>query len=95
MLPFSQRVALTSHVGEFAALAASPLSTIKTVVAKRNAASIYAPLTAAQCANCGLWTLYGAFGCKDVFVWGPNGIGLALGFTQIVLKVAFPSTEEG
>ena len=35
----------------FVVLAASPLSTIRTVLAERNSASIYAPLTAAQCAN--------------------------------------------
>ena len=45
----------------------------------------------AQCANCALWTTYGVFSAKDIFVWGPNGIGLSLGLAQIVLKVLFPS----
>lgn len=75
----------------FVALAASPLSTIRTVVATRDAASIYAPLTAAQCANTLLWTLYGVFAAKDVFVYGPNGVGLALGLMQLVLKLLYPS----
>ena len=75
----------------FVVLAASPLSTIRTVISTRDSASIYAPLTLAQCANTLLWTVYGAMAAKDIFVWGPNGIGLALGVVQIVLKALFPS----
>ena len=45
------------------------------VLSTRDAESIYAPLTLAQCANCALWTSYGIFAAKDVFVYGPNGIG--------------------
>eukprot|EP00962_Isochrysis_galbana_P005160 scaffold1411_cov125-Isochrysis_galbana.AAC.6 len=37
-------------------LFSSPLSTIKTVFSQRSSESIYAPATAAQCANCALWT---------------------------------------
>lgn len=84
------------YVGYFASLlfvilAASPLSTIKTVVATRNSASIYAPLTAAQCANTLLWTIYGVMAAKDIFVYGPNGVGLALGLVQLMLKLIFPA----
>jgi len=78
----------------FVVLAASPLSTIKTVLAERNSASIYAPLTAAQCANTLLWTIYGVMAAKDIFVYGPNAIGLALGIVQLLLKLIFPSKTD-
>ena len=58
------------------------------------AASILAPLTVSQCANCLLWTSYGVFAAKDVFVWGPNGVGLALGLAQLALKLCFPSKDD-
>ena len=75
----------------FVVLAASPLSTIGTVIATRDSASIYTPLTLAQCANTLLWTIYGVMAAKDIFVYGPNGVGLALGVSQLVLKLLFPS----
>jgi solute carrier family 50 protein (sugar transporter) len=75
-------------------LFASPLSTISEVVRARDAGSIYLPLTLAQCLNTALWTAYGVFAVDDVFVYGPNGIGLALGVSQVALKVLFPSVSE-
>jgi len=75
----------------FIVLAASPLSSMGTVLATRDASSIYAPMTAAQCVNCMLWTVYGLAAAHDVFVWGPNLVGLTLGGMQLVLKLCFPS----
>ena len=89
------------YIGYFASaifmvLSASPLSTIRTVVATRNSVSIYTPLTLAQCANTLLWTIYGVMAAKDIFVYGPNGVGLALGVSQLLLKILFPSkAKEG
>lgn len=74
-------------------LFASPLSTIASVLRTRNAASILAPLTASQCLNCLMWTIYGVFAAKDPFVWGPNGTGLVLGLIQLALKLGFPSVD--
>lgn len=79
----------------FIVLCASPLSTIKKVVQTKNAASIFALTTAAQCANCGLWSAYGYFGVKDVFVWAPNVTGLVLGLCQLALKLIFPNKDKG
>jgi hypothetical protein len=39
------------------------------------------------------WTVYGVFAAKDIFVWGPNGIGLFLGLVQLALKILFPSNK--
>ena len=58
-----------------------------------NAASIYTPMTVAQCVNCGTWTLYG-FAVQDVWVWGPNSTGFFLGLAQVALKLSFPSNSE-
>jgi len=87
----------SSSLGSFATvifivLAASPLSSMSTVIATRDASSIYAPMTAAQCVNCMLWTVYGLAAAHNVFVWGPNLTGLSLGLMQLTLKLCFPST---
>ncbi|KAL3923339.1 MAG: hypothetical protein SGPRY_004248 [Prymnesium sp.] len=71
-------------------LFASPLSTVREVLSHGNAASIYAPLTAAQVINCATWTMYG-FAISDIWVWGPNSTGLLLGIVQLLLKLVFPS----
>ena len=76
-------------------LFASPLSTIATVLRTRNSASILAPLTLSQVSNCLLWTTYGIFAARDIFVWGPNGTGLVLGLIQLALKLVFPSRADG
>ena len=88
--------ARSSAVGMFATviciiLFASPLSTMKTVIAEKNAASILAPLTLCQVTNCLMWTVYGFIAAKDVFVWGPNGTGLILGLVQLALKLLYPT----
>ena len=72
-------------------LFASPLSTIAEVLKTRDASSILAPLTLSQVANCALWTAYGIFAARDIFVWVPNGTGLVLGLIQLALKLLFPS----
>ena len=75
-------------------LFASPLSTIASVLKTGNSESILAPLTLAQIANTLMWTVYGVFAAKDVFVWGPNGAGLGLGLIQLALKFCFPANDE-
>ena len=43
-----------------------------------------------------MWTAYGLTlpFAKGIYVWGPNGIGLALGLIQLFLKLCFPSKDE-
>lgn len=36
----------------------------------------------------------GIFAARDVFVYGPNGIGLILGLIQLTLKLLYPSKVE-
>ena len=68
---------------------------MRTVIAPRASSSIYAPMTAAQCVNCMLWTVYGIAAAHDIFVWGPNLTGLILGLLQLVLKLCYPSRVRG
>jgi len=73
-------------------LFASPLSTMREVIATGNAVSIYAPLTATQVTNCAMWTVYGS-SIGDIWVWGPNGTGLLLGLVQLALVCVYPSRK--
>ena len=72
----------------------SPLSTISKVIKTKNSASILASFTVAQCLNCFLWSVYGLYAAKDVYVYGPNLTGLGLGLIQLALRVLFPAKEE-
>lgn len=76
----------------FIILSGSPLSTIRTVLRTKNSQTILGLMTAAQCVNTGLWTVYG-LAVHDHFVWGPNIIGLGLGLIQLTLKILFPSKK--
>jgi solute carrier family 50 protein (sugar transporter) len=73
----------------FCVLAASPLSTVSTVIQTKNASSILGAFTLAQVTNCLLWSAYG-LSMKNVFVYGPNMVGLSLGLVQLALKILFP-----
>jgi len=77
----------------FVVLCTSPLASMRSIIASKDSSSIYAPMTFAQCVNCGLWTFYGFVAANDVFVWGPNLTGLLLGFAQLSLKIIFPSKQ--
>ena len=91
-VPASRRSFILGAYGSLTCvlLFASPLSTTGKVIATRNAASIYAPLTAMQVANCFMWTVYGS-AISDVWVWGPNSIGLILGLVQLLLVCTYSS----
>lgn len=74
-------------------LFASPLSTVATIIREKSAASINKPFALVQVLNCILWLLYGLFGLTvpDVYIWGPNAMGLGLGILQVVLLVRYGS----
>lgn len=73
----------------FILLSGSPLSTIKTVLSTKSSKSILTPLTLAQVMNTALWSVYG-LAIGDMFVYGPNGVGLVFGLVQLLLKILFP-----
>ncbi|KAG2502021.1 hypothetical protein HYH03_000515 [Edaphochlamys debaryana] len=69
---------------------AAPLTTMWDVIRTRNSSSILVPLTVMNTLNAALWTTYG-IAVLDVYIWLPNGIGLALSVLQIALRVVFPA----
>ncbi|GLI70269.1 hypothetical protein VaNZ11_015201 [Volvox africanus] len=69
---------------------AAPLSTMWEVIRTRNSASILVPLTMMNTMNAALWTTYGV-AVLDVYIWLPNGIGLALSVLQVALRLVFPA----
>lgn len=71
------------------AMFGSPLSSLKTVIQTKSAASIPLPFTIATCLNCLFWSVAGIFQMKDVKVYLPNVLGLSFGVTQVILKLIF------
>lgn len=71
------------------ALFASPLASLKTVVATKSARSIPLPFTIASVANCLMWTITGILKLKDWNVIIPNALGLAFGLAQVTLKLIY------
>lgn len=66
-------------------LFASPLSTLRTVVATKNANSIPLPFTLACLVNCGLWSITGLFDMHDFNIYFPNILGLIFAILQLLL----------
>lgn len=71
------------------AMFASPLSSLKTVLATKSAKSIPLPFTIATVLNCVLWSVAGIFQMKDMKVYFPNLLGLSFGIAQVVLKLIY------
>eukprot|EP00892_Ulva_mutabilis_P011313 jgi/Ulvmu1/8554/UM044_0088.1 len=67
----------------------SPLSTLLTVVRRRDSASLVLPLCIMNFLNGSLWGTYGLVR-GDAFIWAPNFFGAALGVLQTTLRLSFP-----
>ncbi|KAF4145220.1 Sugar efflux transporter for intercellular exchange [Phytophthora infestans] len=72
---------------------ASPLGTLKHVIATKNSASIPINLSAMIFVSASLWLALGIVD-NDFFVWGINAIGTMLSFIQIVVYYIFRPTQE-
>ena len=66
-------------------LFASPLSTVRTVIAQRSAASIPVPFTVVSILNCFFWSVSGVLDLHDANVVIPNVLGLLFGLAQMAL----------
>lgn len=71
------------------AMMASPLSTLNTVISKRNAESIPLPFTLATLVNCFSWSVWGIFAMRDPNVYVPNVLGFTSGMVQVFLKLYY------
>lgn len=67
----------------------SPLSTLLTVVRRRDSASLVLPLCVMNILNGALWSTYGLVR-GDPFIWAPNVFGAVLGVLQTTLRLSFP-----
>jgi uncharacterized protein with PQ loop repeat len=71
------------------ALFASPLSTLKTVIETKSAASIPLPFTIASLLACFFWSVTGFLELHDLNVILPNFTGFLFGLAQLGLKLRF------
>lgn len=70
-------------------LFASPLASLKQVLATRSASSIPLPFTLACCFNCFFWSVFGLLEIKDVMIYFPNLLGLTFGkFFSKIFRLA-------
>ena len=70
-------------------LFASPLSTLRDVIASKSAKSIPLPFTLVCMLNCFLWSVMGIFELKDFNVYFPNVLGLLSAIAQFMLKLTY------
>lgn len=70
---------------------AAPLQTVKTVLEHSCSDSLHTPTVLLNCLCATFWMLYG-IARNDIIVYGPNGIGLALGTAQLALLVFYPKS---
>jgi len=66
-------------------LMASPLATLKTVIATRNTSAMPFVTSLATLFNASAWTGYGVLVAHDPIVWGPNALGLVAAGVQMAL----------
>lgn len=71
---------------------AAPLSTLWTVLVKRDSSTIYAPLTMTAMLNSSLWIAYG-LAVRDYFISVPNAVGFVFASIQLGLRFTFPHHE--
>ncbi|KAG6590784.1 MtN3-like protein [Phytophthora cinnamomi] len=91
-----------SQVGDYVGYAAiviniwmyaSPLGTLKHVIATKNSASIPINLSMMIFVSASLWLASGIVD-DDIFVWGINAIGTLLSFIQIVVYNVYKPTHQ-
>ena len=87
-LMHTDRLLVTGMFGSFfcVMMYATPLSTIRKVIRERTATSIHLPLAMTSAVNSTLWTTYG-IAIKEPFLWGPIGIGMAISYVLVFLKL--------
>jgi solute carrier family 50 protein (sugar transporter) len=67
----------------------SPLQNLNKVITLQDNTYIPLPISVTLIFNCTVWTLYGFFKDKDLYVMIPNMLGLALAILQVVLWVIY------
>ena len=75
--------------GVLPAMFAGPLAAARKVVASKNAAAIPLAFTLFSTVNTITWIGYGLLVIDDVYIWGPNVIGLGAAFAQLGLVALY------
>lgn len=74
---------------------ASPLSTMRTVIATQDSSSLYFPTIITSFVTAFMWFIYGLLGFNDPILWVPNLIGALLSATQLFLSFYYPKKPTG
>ena len=75
--------------GVLPAMFAGPLAAARKVVATKNAAAIPLAFTLFSTVNTITWIGYGLLVIDDVYIWGPNVLGLGAAFAQLGLVARY------
>lgn len=70
----------------------SPLTTIRHIIVMKDASSLYLPMLIMNLIASTLWSTYGFFGARNVWVYLPNTLGLLITLAQIAVKSYYPTT---
>ena len=76
-------------------LFASPLASLKNVIATKSAKSIPLPFSLVACVNTLLWSVVGLFEMKDFMIYAPNLMGLGFSLIQVALKLVYNDRPKG
>eukprot|EP00877_Chromochloris_zofingiensis_P005579 jgi/Chrzof1/15021/Cz09g24080.t1 len=71
----------------------APLSAVAEVLKTRSSATLYLPFACMNVVNGLLWFAYG-LAVGDIFIWGPNMVGICFGGIQVLLCLIYPKTEK-
>ena len=75
--------------GVLPAMFAGPLAAARKVVSSKNAAAIPLAFTLFSTVNTITWIGYGLLVIDDVYIWGPNVVGLGASFAQLALVARY------
>ena len=72
---------------------AAPCTTIAQIIKTKNSSSLHPPMILANATNATLWLIYGYFGINDMYIYGPNLLGVIFAFFQLFLVTIYRSTS--
>jgi solute carrier family 50 protein (sugar transporter) len=89
--PTTEAVNMIGYLASAFAIAyyGAPLSTMLEIIKKKDSSSLYTPSICVNLLNATLWTMYGWIGVQDLNLTIPNGIGMVLAVSQLLLILVF------
>ena len=71
----------------------APLSSVRIIIAMRDATSLYLPMLVMNLISASLWFSYGLFGAKNIWIYLPNALGLVVTLVQLSVKLYYGSSK--